>query len=357
MKLESPVPADILAAIQAPFLETPAHTLDAPVLQPLDLLLDLAGETLRERLFVVQGNGGPETCLRTDFTLPALRAHIESGRPSGRYFYAGHAFRVAPPGTDRAEEFLQVGVEAFEAGDAAIADARMAALAWRAAAAGGRNDLTLLMGDIGLFSSPRRLRAELSDDAAGEAPQAAAGDRLAARLAGLSEKDAAAVLEDVWALAGIEPVGGRSAAEIVHRLAERASAAGAARLTSAQKGLIKQFLAIADAPQAALAAAARLAGAGRPALDAASEDWSRRLAALSEAGVPADRIRFSAAFGRPFGYYDGVLFEVRGAALGEDQPAAAGGRYDGLPIRLGATLATGAVGCMVRPGRAWSGAA
>jgi ATP phosphoribosyltransferase regulatory subunit len=378
MKLEAPVPADILAAIQAPFLETPAHTLDAPVLQPLGLLLDLAGETLRERLFVVQGNGGPEACLRTDFTLPALRAHIESGRPSGRYFYAGHAFRVAPPGTDRAEEFLQVGVEAFEAGDAAIADARMAALAWRSAAAGGRDDLTLLMGDIGLFaaftaaldlspalaarlqrafSSPRRLRAELEDDASGEAPQAAAGDRLAARLAGLSEKDAAAVLEDVWALAGIEPVGGRSAAEIVHRLAERASAAGAARLTAAQKDLIKRFLAIADAPQAALTAVARLAGAGRPALDAASEAWSRRLAALSEAGVPADRIRFSAAFGRPFGYYDGVLFEVRSASLGEDQPAAAGGRYDGLPARLGAKLATGAVGCMVRPCRAWSGAA
>ena len=67
-------------------------------------------------------------------------------------------------------------------------------------------------------------------------------------------------------------------------------------------------------------------------------------------------MRFSAAFGRAFGYYDGVLFEVRSEALGDDQPVAAGGRYDGLAARLGHALATGAVGCMVRPGRAWAGA-
>ncbi|MDB5479826.1 MAG: phosphoribosyltransferase regulatory subunit, partial [Caulobacteraceae bacterium] len=93
-----------------------------------------------------------------------------------------------------------------------------------------------------------------------------------------------------------------------------------------------------------------------PLLDAAREAWERRLSALAAAGVPRDRIRFSAAFGRAFGYYDGVLFEIRSAALGEDQAVAAGGRYDGLPARLGARLPTGAVGCMVRPGRAWAGA-
>src|SRR5882672_1766056 len=104
MRLEAPVPSDILAAIQVPFLEKPAYEFDAPVLQPLGLLLDLAGETLRERLFVVQGEG-PESCLRTDFTLPALSAHAASGRTQGRYFYSGHAFRVAPRGIERAEEF------------------------------------------------------------------------------------------------------------------------------------------------------------------------------------------------------------------------------------------------------------
>jgi ATP phosphoribosyltransferase regulatory subunit len=235
VRLERPVPTDILEAIQAPFLAIPATTLDAPILQPLGLLLDLAGETLRERLFVVQGDG-PETCLRPDFTIPALRAHLATGAAAGRYVYSGHAFQVAARGTDRAEEFPEIGVEAFEAGDKAVADAEMAALAWRAASAGGRDDLTLLMGDVALFgafvdalgvapplatrlkrafSTPRRLRAELA--ASADPGSTAGGGRLASLLSGLSEGDAAGVLEEIWSLAGVEPVGGRSAAEIVHR--------------------------------------------------------------------------------------------------------------------------------------------
>ena len=378
MRLEPPVPADILRAIQAPFLEGSVHVLDAPVLQPLGLLLDLAGETLRERLFVVQANGGPESCLRTDFTVPAARVHIDSGRASGRYFYSGHVFRVAPPGDDRAEEFPQVGIEAFEAGDPAVADAEIAALAWRSASAGGRSDLGLMMGDIGLFSafvdalalgtalavrlkraflSPRRLRAELSSPADNAPARPRGGERLASFIAGLSEQDATAVLEDLWTLAGIEPVGGRSAAEIVQRLVDRAALERAPRLTTAQGDLIRHFLTIADVPEAALDAAAKLAGSGRSALDAPREAWARRREVLQDQGIPQDRIRFSTAFGRAFGYYDGVLFEVRSTALGEDQPVAAGGRYDGLPQRLGGDRATGAVGCMVRPGRAWAGGA
>ena len=375
MRLERPVPAEVLSAIQAPFLKVPAAVLDAPILQPLGLLLDLAGETLRERLFVVQGDG-PEACLRPDFTIPALRAHVASGAAAGRYVYSGHAFQVAARGADRAEEFPQIGVEAFETGDTPEGDAEMAALAWCSASAGGRGDLTLLMGDVGLFgdfvdaldvapplaarlkrafSTPRRLRAELA--AAGQPDGADAGGagRLAAVLSALSEDDAAGVLEEIWVLAGVEPVGGRSAAEIVHRLAERAALAAAPRLTADQADLTRRFLAIAGGPAESLAAVGALVGGRSVALAAAAEAWRRRLAALIAAGVPADRIRFSAAFGRAFGYYDGVLFEIRSAALGDDQPVAAGGRYDSLPARLGASLPTGAVGCMVRPGRAWTG--
>ena len=66
-------------------------------------------------------------------------------------------------------------------------------------------------------------------------------------------------------------------------------------------------------------------------------------------------VRLSGGFGRAFGYYDGLVFEVRSATLGEERPVAAGGRYDGLPMRLGATSAQGAVGCMVRPARAFAG--
>ncbi len=378
MRREHPVPAPVLQAIREVFLEAAGEILDAPLLQPLGLLLELAGEDLRARLFVVQRDGGEEACLRPDFTVAAIRAHIEGGAPAARYFYEGTAYRAAPAGASRAEAFLQIGLEAFEAGDPVTADAEMAAIAWRAGIAGGRDDLSLLFGDVGLFaaflgaigvadplaarlrrafSSPRRLRNELASLAERQAGAAGSQGRLAALLTGLAEDEAVGVLEEVWALAGVTPVGGRRPAEIVHRLVERAALAEAPGLGQGQMDLIARFLAISEAPDLALAAVADLAGAKGGACDAALDSWRGRLALLAKAGVPAERMRFSAAFGRSFGYYDGMLFEVRSRALGDDQPVAAGGRYDALPSRLGAKRATGAVGCMVRPGRAWSGGA
>ncbi len=378
MRLEGTVPADVLDAIRAPFLAAGGVRLEAPIVQPLSLFLDLAGEAMRERLFIVQSRNGEEACLRPDFTILAVKAHIGSGAAHKRFVYEGHAFRVAPPGAARSEEFLQIGLEAFDDADPVEADAGMAALAWSAAAAGGRADLTLLLGDVALFgafvdsvglsdvlaarlkrsfASPRRLRAEL-DGACQDRGHAPRGDeRLAALLATLPESEAAAVLTEIWALAGIEPVGGRSPAEIAHRLAERAALADAPRLTLAQAERISSFLAIADTPPAALEAVARLAGDRGPALEAALGAWKRRLAAVTAMGVPADRMRLSTAFGRALGYYDGVLFEVRSEALGHDAPAAAGGRYDSLPAKLEGPADTRAVGCVVRPGRAWSGGA
>lgn len=372
MRLERSIPADALDAIRAPLLAAGAVLTDAPVLQPLGLLLDLAGEAMRARLFVVSGDGGEEACLRPDFTVAIARAHLEAGAASGRYLYDGKAFRVAPRGSDRAEEFLQIGVEAFEAGDPVAADAEIAALAWASSAAGGRADLSLVLGDVGLFGAfvdtlglaaplaarlkraftrPRQLKIELDGGIEASAEQS----RIAALLAGLPEGEASAVLQELWSLAGIEPVGGRRPAEIAHRLVERAEAAKAGRLSVEQADKVRAFLAVSDRPGAALDAISALAGPQRAALDAALDGWRSRLAGMAARGVPEDRMVLTASFGRAFGYYDGYLFEVRSAALGDERPVAAGGRYDGLPARLGAPKTTGAVGCMVRPARAYAG--
>ncbi|HEY2178688.1 MAG TPA: ATP phosphoribosyltransferase regulatory subunit [Caulobacteraceae bacterium] len=369
MRLEAAVPPAVLDAVRAPFTAAGGARFNAPIAEPLSLYLDLAGEALRERLFLVQGPGREEFCLRPDFTLACAQAHVAGGAASGRYAYEGPAFRVAPAGSGRTEQFLQIGLEAYEAGDAPSADAAMASLAWEAARAGGREDLSILFGDVALFAAflaavgiaepvaarlraafahPWRLARELDTAQTGGEGEAGA---LAGLLRGLGEDEAAAVLEEIWALAAIEPVGGRSAGDIVHRLARRAAAGAAPRLSAAEADLIGRYLAIVDEPAAALAAVSALAGGGGGPLAPVLAAWDKRLAALGEAG--AGRRRLATAFARGFGYYDGVLFEVRSTALGEDQPVAAGGRYDGLPARLGHPLATGAVGCMVRPGRAW----
>lgn len=374
MSAEPAVPAEALNPIRAPFLAQEAELVDAPILQPLGLLLELVGEAMRPRLFVVQSEGGQETCLRPDFTVPVVRQHLESGRSSGRYFYEGKAFRASPePG--RPDEFRQIGLESFDVAGASVvqADADIAALAWRSALAGGRGDLSLWLGDIALFaafvdslglagplaarvkrvaSRPRLLAAELAR-AEGETVSRGDEGRLAGLLSELSEAEAATVLEEVWALAGIDPVGGRGPADIAQRLIRRAQAAKAPALTPDQADRIRRFLAIDDAPPAAFAAVREIAAAGS--LDAPLAAWAERLALLAAAGVPAERIRFATALGHAFDYYDGLTFEIRSAALDHDRSVAVGGRYDSLPSRLGGTADVRAVGCVVRPWRAWAG--
>ncbi|MBL8772546.1 MAG: ATP phosphoribosyltransferase regulatory subunit [Phenylobacterium sp.] len=373
MRIEPAVPAQVLAAVRAPLESSRAERADAPLLQPLNLLLDLAGEAMRARLFVVQSEGGTESCLRPDFTVAIARQHLERGRAAGAYWYEGAAFR-ASAGADRPEEFVQIGLEMFSPGGGGVeaADAEIAGLAWRAAEAGGRKDLSLWLGDVALFAAfvesldlpdglaarlkrvagrPRLLWNELSrvGETSGDG-----GGTLAGLLAGLPEAKAAALLEEVWALAGVEPVGGRGPAEIAARLVRKAEAARAPALTAGQADAIRAFMAIDDEPSYAFAQVRRLAGGNDAALKAALAGWESRLLELSRA-APADRTRFAPALGHAFDYYDGLTFEVRSEALGVERPVAVGGRYDGLLARLGDGADTRAVGCMVRPWRAWTG--
>jgi ATP phosphoribosyltransferase regulatory subunit len=368
------VPAEALAAIRAPLAGAGAERVDAPLLQPLGLLLDLAGEAMRARLFVVQSEGGGEQCLRPDFTVAIARRHIDEGAAAGRYFYEGPAYRASPD-ADRPEEFVQVGLELFApAGTPSLeADVEAATLAWAAASAGGRGDLSLWLGDVGLFSAfieslslpagvaarlkrvagrPRLLQAELART--GGAPASGEGSQLAGMLSGLSEPQAATLLQEVWALAGVEPVGGRGPAEIAARLVRKAEAAAAPALTEAQASAIREFMAISDAAAAGLARVRALAGRQAAGLDAALAEWDARLPRL-EAAAPAERLRFAPALGHAFEYYDGLTFEVRSEALGADRPVAVGGRYDSLLARLGGAAEARAVGCMVRPWRAFAG--
>ena len=373
MRVEPAVPPDALAAIRAVLATAGAEVVDAPILQPLNLLLDLAGEAMRARLFVVQAEGGVEECLRPDFTVAVARAHIDSTHLAGWYSYEGPAFR-ASPGGDRPEQFVQLGVEYFQPpglGSDVQGDVEIIDLAWQAASAGGRSDLTLWLGDVGLFAAfidslgladtlaarlkrvagrPRLLNAELAR--IGVQLSATEPGQLAAMLSRLTEGEAATLIEEVWTLAGVEPVGGRGAGEIAARLVRRANAASDPALTEGQAAAIRDFMAISDAPPEALDQVRALAGKGHILI--ALGEWQARLAHVTHK-VGGDRMRFAPALGHAFDYYDGLTFEVRSDALGPDRAIATGGRYDGLLTRLGGSAKARAVGCVVRPWRAYSG--
>jgi ATP phosphoribosyltransferase regulatory subunit len=372
---EAAVPADVLAAIRKPFEVFGGRWVEAPVLQPLGMLLDLAGEAMRAHLLVVQTEGAEDLALRPDFTIPVVQAHMASGEARGRYLYEGRAF-TAPGGPAGLSEFLQIGAEVFgKPADVQAEDAAVAGLAWSASLAGGRSDLSVTLGDVGLFagfvraigvpeavaqklvrafSDGRSLQTELTRAQAPSTRAEAGSGRLAGLLSDLPEAEAAAVLEELWRLAGIQPVGGRSPAEIVHRLGERSERGPG--VGKAEADLICRYLAISAPPRAALDQVEKLAYEAKVEFDRALEPWIVRLKALVAAGVPESAMTLSTGFSRPFGYYDGMLFEVRSAALGADHAVAAGGRYDSLPARLNGGGRAGAVGCMVRPARAWAGA-
>lgn len=362
-------PASAVDAIRALFAASGGEWTDVPVIQPLGLLLDLGGEGLRAHLVTV-ASSAEECVLRPDFTIPLTRQHIAAGGGTARYLYGGDAFRAAPDG--RPEAFPQIGVEALgSAHDPVADDAAVAGLAWRACAVGGRPDLQLRLGDMALFRSvltamalpaamverlvtalPNpRLLARVLDRAQDAASDRAGASRLASILVDLPEPEAAALLEELWGLAGIRPVGGRSAAEIVHRLSVRADADRTPPLSAAEAALIREYLGVSGEVRAALEAIDRLAAHAGADLTPVMAEWTRRNALLIEAGAAASRTIFSAGFARPFSYYDGLLFEV--VAPGVPAPLSAGGRYDGLPARLGGE--PGAVGCMVRPDLVWSG--
>jgi len=308
----------ILPAIKARFEAFGGAWTDAPVLQPLGLLLDLAGEAVRSRLYVVSG-GLEDQALRPDFTIPITLAHISSGQPSGRYLYEGKAFRAPEARAQGAAfenetEFPQIGAEAFGAVAAPeIEDAAVAALAWTAAKVGGRKDLSIQLGDVGpfkaflnalrlpettrdrlvrVFANPRALWAEVRRAQAPADDRHGGGGRLAGLLADLPEAEAAGVLEELWGLAGIQPVGGRSAAEITHRLALRAEAARTPPLTAAEADLIERFLQVSDQPRHALDKVESLAAEGGGDLSAVIRSWTRRLTALVARGAPEAALTF-----------------------------------------------------------------
>ena len=50
-----------------------AIAVDPPVLQPAHLYLEMAGEDLRKRAFLVEDPEGDDLCLRPDMTAPVCR--------------------------------------------------------------------------------------------------------------------------------------------------------------------------------------------------------------------------------------------------------------------------------------------
>jgi ATP phosphoribosyltransferase regulatory subunit len=336
--------------------------IEPPVVQPAEPFLDLSGEDIRRRMFLTTDPTGRELCLRPDLTIPVSRAYLASaaaGKTAG-FCYLGAVFRHRE---GAAAEVLQAGIESFARADKAAADAEMLALGLEATTLYGLAAPDIRVGDVGLFSAfvaaldlppawKRRLvkdfnrKWSLAHDLDQLALSAASGppeyQGVLAALAGSDPKAAHHLVTDLLSIAGIEAVGGRSVAEIAERFLEQAALGAGSRLPRETRALIERFLAVRGDPDEVAGELRNLAADANISLNPALDLFETRTGFLATRGVGVRKMQVSTAFGRGFDYYTGFVFEIHDARA--KGPLIAGGRYDGLLTRLGASEPIPAVG-------------
>jgi len=127
-----------------------ADPVEAAILQPADVLLDLYGEDIRGRAYVTNDPMQGEMMLRPDFTVPVVQMHMQSHADPARYTYAGPVFRKQDDDPARAREYTQVGYEVFDGQSPAAADAEVFDTVQKAL---GDAPVRAATGDLGLLKA------------------------------------------------------------------------------------------------------------------------------------------------------------------------------------------------------------
>lgn len=328
------------------------------ILQPAQIFVDRSGEEIRRRTYELSDPSGRELCLRPDLTIPTCKWQVESGNPyPARLCYHGLAFRQEPGDG----QFYQAGAELLGLADRGAADIEMMSLGVEAVRAGGVNEFDMIVGDLGLFATlvdaldvPTQWRGRLKR----HFWRTGYFEQLLARM--VTGGDAQAAIETLRGLKLMElkpaiekmidadaPLGGRTREEIIERLMIQACDTTTPRLDAGVADLITRFLKVSGPGEEALEQIRELTKPFAADMVKPLAAMADRLNALKEMGVPAERVRFVAHFGRALEYYTGFVFEfwTRAGEVG------GGGRYDTLLESLGAPRGTKAVGCAIRTER------
>ncbi|MBS0564326.1 MAG: ATP phosphoribosyltransferase regulatory subunit [Proteobacteria bacterium] len=333
--------------IYAAFLAAGAAPVEADILQPAEVLLDLYGEDIRARAYVTADPLRGEMMLRPDFTVPVVQMHMAHGADPARYAYRGEVFRKQEHLTPRKSEYLQVGYEVFARDDPSAADAEVFALF-----AGLLAPLRLraATGDIGILMAAVRGLRTLDSRKAALLRHVWRPQRFTRLLERFGGRAGAAPARRRLLEAGPVPlVGLRSEAEIAARLAALREDAAAPPVSAEEVAMLEDLLNLSATSPAALARLREMARA-LPAIGPAADRMEARLDALAARGVDVAALAFEASHGRTtLEYYDGFVFSFH-AADPDLPPVASGGRYDALTAVLGQGRSIPAVGGVVRPG-------
>lgn len=339
---------DILAL----FAERGAGLTDIDILQPADPFLDMAGEVLRQRIYLIESETGKSLCLRPEFTIPVCLDHIaKRASTPRRYAYLGEVFRQRREG---GAEFFQAGIEDLGSTDRPEADARSLAdahaLLTRVLPA---IPLSITIGDQAIFEAvlsvlglprgwrKRLLRAfgspVLLSTAIEEFTNPRATQPLPKAVASLvhegDERKLVTHIEKAMEYMGYSASAGRHPQEIARRLSEKTQLASV-KLADNALSALKTFLSIRTPLEEAVTTLANFASAAHINIDTALEEFARRTSEIAKLGPPTAQIHYAAGFGRPLDYYTGFVFEI--GTERHDQPLVGGGRYDRMLTLLGA---------------------
>lgn len=335
------------------FEQAGATAIEADILQPAEVLLDLYGEDIRGRAYVTSDALRGEQMLRPDFTVPVVRAHMQDGAEPARYTYAGEVFRQQENAPERANEYLQTGYEVFDRSNPEAADAEVFSLI-RAALGdlphrAATGDIGLLMSAVSGLNTTEARKAALMRHIWRPKRFRWLLDRFSGRLPVPETRAALLASVDPRAEAG-PMIGLRSGAEIDARISALREDARAAPISEAEISLIDALLSVRESLPNALGHLRDIA-VDLPAIEPAVERLSRRIGALADRGEEVERLDFEASYGRTsMEYYDGFVFGFYVEDRADLPPVATGGRYDALTRVLGKGDAIPAVGGVIRPG-------
>ncbi len=351
--------------------------IDPPILESALPFLNRSGEDIRRQMYIFPDPAGQEVCLRPELTIPVCRAYLrqlqaKEGRRNAperaaRLSYFGPAFTYEAAREDHYRQFYQAGAEYIGAPSREAADAEILAAALDCLAAAGLEQTSIEIGDVEIRNafidqlpvndkSKARIRRVALRNPKNAALAAAAGTaaavadetnqfgELASLLAAAKPGKAELLIREVFALADVRHVGGRTPEEIVERLTSR-TAQQAEPISAELIEAVAALLNIRAAPDAAFKAIREHFRNFRiAAIEPVLERCAKRLRYVEAYRGGPLAVRFNVGLRRGLEYYTGCLFEIYAKDMRQIGHVCGGGRYDNLLEGLGADESIPAVG-------------
>ena len=362
-------------AIEATLRRYAYAPIDPPILESPLPFLNRSGEDIRRHMYIFPDPGGSEVCLRPELTIPVCRAYLRQLQavgaektPEARLCYFGPAFTYESAHDRRYRQFYQAGAEFIGATAREPADAEILASALDALEAAGLKETRVEIGDVEIRTafidqlpvterSKTRIRRialrnqkELRAGDAVSDPGKDASDtpngfgELASMLASVEPGKAELLIREVFALADVRHVGGRTPEEIVERLISRTAQQAEPVSAELMHGVL-ELLNIRAKPDVAFRQIKEHFRKFRiGSIDRVLERCEKRLRYIEAYRQRSMELQFNVGLRRGLEYYTGFLFEIYAKNFAEIGHVCGGGRYDNLLDGLGASASIPAVG-------------